>query len=205
MRDAEKAENLKICLDGRFPTLCNRSLLTEQERNAAQAAEKRTVPARTKIQQQTVQGPAQSGCESGHWIQEVQGNGKILKLEDGSIWLVDDVDTVTSSIWLPISEVIVCGSKIINVDDDESIAATPLALGSSAVATETTERSYVVQAAGNDETFVINDEVFKAKTYCFGMEKGDKIIFLSGSPFGACASAELLNVRTGKVCRVWCE
>lgn len=67
------------------------------------------------------------------------------------------------------------------------------------------KRAYIIDVSNNDETFIINGEVFNTKTYCFNVNKGDKVIFLSGSPLGACASAELLNLRTGKVCRVWCE
>ncbi|ENW23650.1 hypothetical protein F925_02609 [Acinetobacter lwoffii NCTC 5866 = CIP 64.10 = NIPH 512] len=65
--------------------------------------------------------------------------------------------------------------------------------------------TYEIEHSHNDELFVINDEVFKAQTYCFNMEKGDKVIFLKGSPYGACATAELLNLRTQKICKVWCE
>ncbi|WP_375210810.1 hypothetical protein [Hyphococcus sp.] len=64
---------------------------------------------------------------------------------------------------------------------------------------------YYIQTAHNDELFVINDEVFSAQTFCFDMEAGDEVVFVSGSPLGACASAELLNVRTKKICKVWCE
>lgn len=65
--------------------------------------------------------------------------------------------------------------------------------------------AYIIQFSVNDEIFIINGEKFQAKTYCFGMEKGDPVIFLEGRPNGACASAEILNLRTEKSCRVWCE
>ena len=64
---------------------------------------------------------------------------------------------------------------------------------------------YVIEVSHNDELFIINGEKFEAQTYCFGMEEGDKVIFLEGSPYGACASAEILNLRTKKICKVWCE
>lgn len=60
-------------------------------------------------------------CEDGHWIEEVLADGKILKLEDGTLWRVDSVDTITSSLWLPVSDVIVCDDKIVNVDDSETV------------------------------------------------------------------------------------
>jgi len=64
---------------------------------------------------------------------------------------------------------------------------------------------YEIEAASNDETFIINGEVFKAQTYCLGWEKDDRVIFLEGSPFGACASATLYNRRTKDTCEVWYE
>jgi hypothetical protein len=60
-------------------------------------------------------------CEDGHWIDAVLADGKILKLEDGSLWKVDPTDTITASLWLPISDVIVCDEKIVNVDDEETV------------------------------------------------------------------------------------
>jgi hypothetical protein len=57
----------------------------------------------------------------------------------------------------------------------------------------------------NDETFIINGEVFKAHTFCFKVNKGDRVKFVEGSAMGACANAKFLNMRTGDVCEVWCE
>ena len=65
--------------------------------------------------------------------------------------------------------------------------------------------SYEIEAAGNDEKFVINGEVFEAKTYCLGWDEGDRVIFLEGSPNGACASAKLYNLDRKETCEVWCE
>lgn len=65
--------------------------------------------------------------------------------------------------------------------------------------------SYEIEVSHKDELFIINGEKFEAKTYCFNMKEGDKIIFLEGSPNGVCVSAELLNLRTKNTCHVWCE
>ena len=65
--------------------------------------------------------------------------------------------------------------------------------------------TYEIEKAVNDETFIINGEVFKAQTYCFNVEESDKIVFTEGSALGACASAEFVNLRTGDICKVWCE
>jgi hypothetical protein len=65
--------------------------------------------------------------------------------------------------------------------------------------------SYTIEFSHNDELFIINGEKFKAKTYCFGMEQGDRVAFIEGSPFGACSSAKIINIRNEKICDVWCE
>lgn len=64
---------------------------------------------------------------------------------------------------------------------------------------------YLIETSNNDELFIINGEKFEAQTYCFNMEEDDEVMFLDGSPFGACASATLLNLRTREKCEVWCE
>jgi hypothetical protein len=65
--------------------------------------------------------------------------------------------------------------------------------------------TYPVEGSVNDETFIINGEVFKAKTYCFNVDKVDRVKFIEGSALGACASAKFLNTRSGDVCDVWGE
>ena len=70
-----------------------------------------------------VTGTPAIACEDGHWITEVLADGQILKLEDDSLWKVEPVDAVTSSLWLPVSDVIVCDDKIVNVDDGETVHA----------------------------------------------------------------------------------
>lgn len=64
---------------------------------------------------------------------------------------------------------------------------------------------YTIETSHNDELFIINGEKFEAQTYCFNMEKNDEVMFLNGGPFGACASATLLNLRTRDKCEVWCD
>lgn len=66
-------------------------------------------------------------------------------------------------------------------------------------------KTYAVQASVNDEKFIINGQVYEAQTYCFGVEKGDQVMFISGSALGACATAEFVAVRTSKSCKVWCK
>lgn len=65
--------------------------------------------------------------------------------------------------------------------------------------------AYEIEAAANDEKFIINGEVFEAKTYCLGWDKGQRVIFIEGSALGACASATLYNLDREEKCEVWCE
>lgn len=65
--------------------------------------------------------------------------------------------------------------------------------------------SYEVEVSHNDELFVINGERFEAKTYCFNMEEGDRVLFIEGSPLGVCVTATFVNLRTKDKCEVWCE
>jgi len=64
---------------------------------------------------------------------------------------------------------------------------------------------YEIEAMRNDEVFVINGEIFEAKTYCLGWDEGDRVVFLEGRPNGVCTSAELYNLDKEESCRVWCE
>ncbi len=75
-------------------------------------------------------GMAYLGGEDGHWLQSNSGNGKILTLEDGSVWKVDAMDSIDSALWLPISNISVVesssGTLLINTDDEEKVHATLL-------------------------------------------------------------------------------
>jgi hypothetical protein len=65
--------------------------------------------------------------------------------------------------------------------------------------------AYEIEVSYNDELFIINGEKYEAQTYCFNMEERDSVIFIEGSPFGACVSAVIVNLRTRDRCEVWCE
>ena len=64
--------------------------------------------------------------------------------------------------------------------------------------------TYTIDVSHNDELFIINGEKFEAKFYCLGLEEGDQVIFVEGSPY-ACVEAKILNLRTKEICEVWCE
>jgi hypothetical protein len=62
-------------------------------------------------------------CEDGHWIDSVTSDGRIVVLEDGSVWEIDAVDRITTMLWLPTSDIVACDDKLINMDDDEVVNA----------------------------------------------------------------------------------
>ena len=68
-----------------------------------------------------------------------------------------------------------------------------------------TNGAYLIEMAHDDELFIINGEKYEAQTYCIGWEEGDEIIFIEGSEYGACASAEIFNLDRRESCDVWCE
>jgi hypothetical protein len=130
VEDAERAENLRTCLTGNFPSLCDKSLLTPQQRSQAEAAETKAAESSRLSRNQPSRLPRRrsgsSGCESGHWVESVSDDGQIIKLEDGSIWEVDDADTVDSALWLPTTDILACDAKLINTEDNETVSATRL-------------------------------------------------------------------------------
>jgi hypothetical protein len=44
---------------------------------------------------------------SGHSVDEVCGDGSIVLLDDGSIWLIEDTDRVDTSLWLSTTDITV--------------------------------------------------------------------------------------------------
>jgi hypothetical protein len=65
--------------------------------------------------------------------------------------------------------------------------------------------AYQIEVTANDELFIINGEKFEARTYCLGWNEGERVIFIEGSAYGACASATLFNIDKTDICDVWCE
>ena len=55
-------------------------------------------------------------------ISEVKGNGTILKMLDGSIYEVDVIDEIHTTLWLGISDgLLINGTTLINFDADEAV------------------------------------------------------------------------------------
>ena len=125
---AEQSENLRTCLTGRYQSLCDKSILTKEQLSQTQAAESRAGESRKQYVGKTPASRGRryssSGCESGHWVDSVSNDGQIVKLEDGSIWEVDAVDAIDSSLWLPTTDIVACDDKLINTEDNETVSAT---------------------------------------------------------------------------------
>jgi hypothetical protein len=67
--------------------------------------------------------PARAECDTGHWIKSVSDGGEIVILEDDSVWEINPVDTVDTALWLPVTNIIICGDELINSDDGEKASA----------------------------------------------------------------------------------
>lgn len=70
------------------------------------------------------------GGSTGHWIESVSDDGRIIVLEDQSVWEVHPFDQVISALWLPVSDIVVVESndpiysyRLINKDDRETVLA----------------------------------------------------------------------------------
>ncbi len=71
------------------------------------------------------------GVGGGHWI-DSNSDGKIITLEDGSIWQINDLDQIDTALWLPITDITVLHADspigdyryvLINKDDGEKALA----------------------------------------------------------------------------------
>jgi hypothetical protein len=69
---------------------------------------------------------------SGHWIDSVSIGGRVVTLEDGSLWEINPVDQIDTSLWLPVTDISVIKARspigqymyeLINKDDGETALA----------------------------------------------------------------------------------
>jgi hypothetical protein len=66
-----------------------------------------------------------TGCHSGHWVTEVLSGGEIVQLEDGSVWEIDDIGRIDTTLWLPTEDVFVCDDgHLMNADIGDTVGAT---------------------------------------------------------------------------------
>ncbi len=69
---------------------------------------------------------------SGHWISEVDSDGALVMLEDGSTWRIADSDQIDTVLWLPTTEITVLkvhdaageyNYLLVNTEDNENAHA----------------------------------------------------------------------------------
>lgn len=69
---------------------------------------------------------------SGHWIKKVSNAGRMVELEDGSLWEINAIDRINTMLWLPITNISVLVAKtpigdykytLVNKDDGETALA----------------------------------------------------------------------------------
>jgi len=104
---------------------------------AQRAALNRWLNAYTVRVLQVASGTAQArgeyvGVGSGHWIKKVSSGGRIVELEDGSLWEIKAVDRTNTALWLPVTNISVLLAKtpvgeykytLLNKDDGETALA----------------------------------------------------------------------------------
>ena len=75
-----------------------------------------------------LKAPSGRGARSASivYISQVLGDGKIIKMADGSMYEVDDIDLISTGLWLGASEALILdGIELINLDDGgESVGIT---------------------------------------------------------------------------------
>jgi hypothetical protein len=65
---------------------------------------------------------AGNACDA-HWIKDILGDGSTIKLEDGTVWHVDEADQYIASLWLETSKVVVCEHRITKTSDNQTVNA----------------------------------------------------------------------------------
>ncbi len=80
--------------------------------------------------QQRVGGRVYAGIGGGHWVGEKIDSGKMIKLEDGSLWEISAMSRIDTMLWLPTESITVTEGDtpgypymLVNTDSGESAAA----------------------------------------------------------------------------------
>lgn len=55
-------------------------------------------------------------------IQEIKYNGRLVILDDGSRWEVDEFDAMTSEMWMEMDRVVVIDGEMYKLDDSEKVS-----------------------------------------------------------------------------------
>jgi hypothetical protein len=95
------------------------------------------IPSKSRFTQMPVQpkrtrGPEYGGDGTGHWIRDVSSNGRIVTLEDESVWEIETLSRIETALWLPVSEIVIRPARdyvgdyryvLINKDEGETALA----------------------------------------------------------------------------------
>jgi hypothetical protein len=65
-------------------------------------------------------------CEPGHRIDEIVDHGKVIKLEDGSLWGVMPNDQGETASWTVQDNITTCEKTLINTTKNKTVTASPL-------------------------------------------------------------------------------
>jgi hypothetical protein len=68
-------------------------------------------------------GPSAGQCDHGHWVAKVLADGEFVKLEDNSLWQIDVIDRIDTTLWLPTEEIVICEDLLINTDSGDKVQA----------------------------------------------------------------------------------
>ena len=68
-------------------------------------------------------GPGQN-CKSGHVIEAVSENGRLITLGDNSVWKITGAKGVDPNRWLAGTNIVSCNDRLTNSDDKETVTAT---------------------------------------------------------------------------------
>ncbi len=83
-------------------------------------------PAASPIQSLKDRSYAGSSAEVGSII-SISSDGEVIKLNDGTSWLVNEIDRIDSRLWLVGDEVVLVNEeKLIHTDDNESVEVSPI-------------------------------------------------------------------------------
>jgi hypothetical protein len=79
-------------------------------------------------------GGSYLGVGGGHWIRDVIERGRLLRLEDGSLWKIGPLDYIDSILWMKLDDITVLeggfyGYRLLNEDNAEIVEATFLGYG----------------------------------------------------------------------------
>ena len=67
--------------------------------------------AATKNDGQSIPSDIYADVGGGHWIKEISSNGRIIPLEDESLWEIGALDRVETALWLPTTNITVLASS----------------------------------------------------------------------------------------------